>query len=165
MRYAPTISRRWPSGPTIFSATAQPGAPKIRCETVPLTDSGERKAVTVIEIVNDDMPFLVDSVMGEIAERRLDVRLVAHPVFGVTRDGGKLDGARRARRRRSARESFIHIHLEPIEDEAARADLVRALDGVLGEVRLAVQDWRPMLDRVNGYRRRTQDQSAAAAGG
>src|SRR3972149_21038 len=44
-----------------FLAERQPGVPKIRCETVTLTASGERKAVAVIEIVNDDMPFLVDS--------------------------------------------------------------------------------------------------------
>ena len=48
-----------------------------------LKESGERKSVSVIEIVNDDMPFLVDSVMGEIAERRLNVQLVVHPVFGA----------------------------------------------------------------------------------
>src|SRR5260221_4074239 len=70
-----------------FIAGRAPGAPKIRCETVPLAASADRKAVTVVEIVNDDMPFLVDSVMGEIADRRLDVRLVAHPMFGVRRKG------------------------------------------------------------------------------
>src|SRR5437016_2791677 len=48
-----------------FMADRTPGAPKIRCETVPLADSGDRKATSVVEIVNDDMPFLVDSVMGE----------------------------------------------------------------------------------------------------
>ena len=133
-----------------FVKDRPPGAPKIRCETVALKESGERKSVSVIEIVNDDMPFLVDSVMGEIADRRLDVRLVAHPVFGVRRDGGKLVALGAADAAASARESFIHIHLEPIEDEAARADIVRALEGVLGEVRLAVQDWRAMLERVNG---------------
>src|ERR1035437_8688083 len=53
------------------------GAPKIRCEPVALKESGERKSVSVIEIVNDDMPFLVASVMGELAERRLNVQLVA----------------------------------------------------------------------------------------
>src|SRR5262249_35376974 len=73
-----------------FLSERTPGTPKIRCETVALTASGGRKAVSVIEIVNDDMPFLVDSVMGELAERRLDVRLVAHPMFGVKRDSGKL---------------------------------------------------------------------------
>ncbi len=131
-----------------FLKERQPGAPKIRCETVALKESGERKSVTVIEIVNDDMPFLVNSVMGEIGERRLTVQLVAHPVFGVQRDGAKLV-ALGANAAGGARESFIHIHLEPIADEAARADVVRALAGVLGEVRLAVHDWRAMLERVN----------------
>ncbi|MGH6684017.1 MAG: NAD-glutamate dehydrogenase, partial [Pseudolabrys sp.] len=131
-----------------FLRERKSGAPKIRCENVALKGPGDRKSIALVEIVNDDMPFLVDSVMGELAERRLNVQLVVHPVFGVRRDGAKLlslgapaDGTR---------ESFIHIHLEPIADEAARADIVRALDGVLGEVRLAVQDWRAMLERANG---------------
>ena len=132
-----------------FLKDRQPGAPKIRCETVALNESGERKTVSVIEIVNDDMPFLVDSVMGEIGERRLNVLLVAHPVFGVRRDGAKL-AAFGADAAGGARESFIHIHLEPIAEAAARGDLVRALESVLGEVRLAVQDWRAMLERANG---------------
>jgi glutamate dehydrogenase len=131
-----------------FLHERQPGAPKISCESVALKESGDRKSVTLIEIVNDDMPFLVDSVMGEIAERRLNVQLVAHPVFGVQRDGATLKSLS-VPAAAGARESFIHIHLEPIADEAARADIVRALDHVLGEVRLAVQDWQPMLDRVN----------------
>jgi glutamate dehydrogenase len=134
-----------------FLRERQPGATKIRCETVRLKASDERKSISVIEIVNDDMPFLVDSVMGEVADRRLDVRLVAHPVFGVRRDGGKLVALGAADAALGARESFIHIHLEPIEDEAARAEIVRALDGVLKEVKLAVQDWRAMRDRVNGF--------------
>jgi glutamate dehydrogenase len=131
-----------------FLGEREAGAPKIRCDNVALKESGDRKSVTVIEIVNDDMPFLVDSVMGEIAERRLNVQLVVHPVFGVAREGGKLKTLS-APSAEGARESFIHIHLEPIVDETARADLVRALSSVLGEVRLAVRDWRPMLDRVN----------------
>ena len=106
--------------------------------------------MSVIEIVNDDMPFLFDSVMGELAERRLTVQLVAHPVFGVWRDGANLAVLGAPDAAGSARESFIHIHLEPIAGEAARADIVRALGEVLGEVRLAVQDWRAMLERANG---------------
>jgi glutamate dehydrogenase len=131
-----------------FIAERAQGTPKIRCETVPLAASGERKTISVIEIVNDDMPFLVDSVMGEIAERRLDVRLVAHPVFGMQRDGSKLV-ALGAPAAQENRESFIHIHLAPIVDDAVCNELVRALQIVLGEVRVAVQDWRAMRDRVN----------------
>ncbi len=131
-----------------FLAQRQPGAAKIRCETVPLAGSAEHKAVSVIEIVNDDMPFLVDSVLGELAERRLDVRLVAHPVFAVTREGGKLLTLGAPDAAGGTRESFMHIHVAPIEDEAARADLLRGLDGILTEVRLAVRDWRAMRERV-----------------
>ena len=129
-----------------FMAERKPGAPKIRCETIELEHSADRNSVTVVEIVNDDMPFLVDSVMGEITERRLDVRLVAHPMFGVRRSGSKLTGID-APDAANVRESFIHIHLSPIADGAC-ADLVHALEIVLGEIRLAVQDWRPMRDRV-----------------
>ena len=132
-----------------FMSVREPGTSKVRCETVPLTASGERKSVSVIEIVNDDMPFLVDSVMGEIADRRLDVRLVAHPMFSVRRDGNKLT-ALDAPEAGGKRESLISIHLAPIADDAAREELVRALQVVLGEVRLAVQDWRAMRDRVSG---------------
>ena len=110
-----------------FLKDRPPGAPKIRCETVSLKDLGARKSVSVIEIVNDDMPFLVDLVMSELAERRLAVQLVAHPVFGVQRDGAKLLALGAADAAGNARESFIHIHLEPTADEAACADIVRAL--------------------------------------
>ncbi|MCF8478417.1 MAG: NAD-glutamate dehydrogenase, partial [Pseudolabrys sp.] len=127
----------------------QPGDSKIRCETVPLNASGERKAVTIIEVSNDDMPFLVDSVIGEIADRRLDLRLVSHPVFGVRRELGELVAVGAPDAANSLRESFIHIHVEPVEDPSICADLVASLKVVLGEVRLAVQDWRPMLEHVN----------------
>jgi glutamate dehydrogenase len=132
-----------------FIAERTPGAPKIRCETVPLAASGDRKTVTVIEIVNDDMPFLVDSVMGEIADRRLDVRLVAHPMFGVKRKGSKLIALGAPNIPDTTCESFIQIHLAPITEDSACDELVRALQTVLGEVRRAVQDWRPMRDRVD----------------
>src|SRR5215510_8975880 len=128
-------------------AQRTPGAPKIRCETVPLTASGGRRAISVVEIVNDDMPFLVDSVTGEIAERHFDVRLVAHPVIGVRRESGKLValGAPAAQQNR---ESFIHLHLLQVVSDADCSDLVSALQTLLGEVRVAVQDWHAMRDRV-----------------
>src|SRR5262249_11871687 len=90
VRHRAERTRPLAEGAQTFLSGRTPGTPRIRCETVPLTASGGRKAISVIEIVNDDMPFLVDSVMGELAERRLDVRLVAHPMFAVKRDNGKL---------------------------------------------------------------------------
>src|SRR5664279_407745 len=132
-----------------FIVERAPRKPKSRCETVALTAAGARKTISVIEILNDDMPFLVDSVMGEISDRRLDVRLVSHPVIGVRREAGRLVAFGAPDATAAVRESFIHIHVEAIEDDAVCADLVAALTNILGEVKLSVQDWRPMLERVN----------------
>ncbi len=132
-----------------FVAERTPGTAKIRCDTLELKDAGGHKAVSVIEIANDDMPFLVDSVMGELAERRLDVRLVVHPVFIVKRQQDRLVAFGADAGADGARESFIHIHVEAIVNADARHEIVRILDRILTDVRLAVNDWRPMLDRVN----------------
>jgi len=147
VRYAPDDLTTLAARAYDFMAERSAGAPKIRCETVKLAHSGDSNLVTVVEIVNDDMPFLVDSVMSEIAEWKPEIRLVAHPVFGVRRTGNKLT-AIDAPNPTDTRESFIHIHLGPIADDTC-GEIERALQTVLGEVRLAVLDWRAMRERVN----------------
>ena len=64
-----------------FLAERTAGVPKIRFEPA-VSPPG----IAVLEIINDDMPFLVDSVVGEINRRGLDIRLLVHPVFVVERD-------------------------------------------------------------------------------
>src|SRR5262249_29530064 len=120
-----------------FFAERRPQAPKIRFEPLP-----ERRGISMLEIVNDDMPFLVDSIVSELNSRGNEIRLLVHPVFLVSRDAtGHLVGfdehAAGARR-----ESFIHFHIEGADDAAQRADIVLALQGVLAEVRISVQDWQ-----------------------
>jgi glutamate dehydrogenase len=49
------------------------------------------REISVLEILNDNMPFLFDSTMAELAEQGIEVTLVAHPIIAVERDGqGKL---------------------------------------------------------------------------
>jgi glutamate dehydrogenase len=136
----------------LFLQERKPGSPKIRFEarTGPL--GAERvKSVAIIEILNTDMPFLLDSVMGELTTQGIDVRFVLHPIFTVERDHtGALTGFRGEGPAIGAarRESFIHIHVERIEDQARQAEVIKAIGEVLGEVRQCVVDWRPMLSRV-----------------
>ena len=128
-----------------FFAQRTPGVPKLR-----LAAADAAPGISILDIVNDDMPFLVDSVVGELNERGLDIRLLVHPVFTVERDAaGGLHGFGGTRRGDGQRESFIHIQIDGLDDEAARADVVHALEGVLAEVRICVQDWRPMLARAS----------------
>jgi glutamate dehydrogenase len=135
-----------------FLAKRAPGSSKIRVASLSGEASELLRETTIIEIVNDDMPFLLDSVMGELAARGLEARLVVHPVFGVTRDkSGRLTafGARKTAADRILHESFIHIHLDSVIDDAQRADLAAALEAVLADVRLGVQDWQAMTTRVS----------------
>src|ERR1700719_1502224 len=123
-------------------AARKAGAPKIGFEPAPVT-----RTVTVLDIINDDMPFLLGSVVGELNQRGLDIRLLVHPVFAVERDSaGTLTAFKGAAKDGGRHESFIHIHIEGVAEAARRAEIVRALEDILAQVRVAVQDWRPMLD-------------------
>ena len=123
-------------------AERKAGAPKISFEPAPATHT-----VAVLDIINDDMPFLLDSVVGELNQRGLDILLLVHPVFAVERDAaGTLTAFKGAAKDGGRHESFIHIHIEGVAEATRRAEIVRALEDILAQVRVAVQDWRPMLD-------------------
>ena len=131
-----------------FLAVRPSGISKIRI--TPQDQQGEnggRRLTSVIEILNDNMPFLVDSVMSDLGEHDCEPLLVAHPVLGVERDGaGKLLGLR-AETADVARESYIHIHVDRLSESAAAA-LTDTIEHTLAEVRVCVSDWRPMLAKV-----------------
>jgi len=141
------FSARRPGAPTIRLS-----APAARSDAAPSDSSPsdrELHAISVLEIVNDNMPFLVDSVMSELNERGLNVRLVAHPVFNVERDGdGHLLNLKATADGATRRDSFIHVHLERVYEESRQHEIVAAIEAVLTEVRLAVQDWRSVLAKV-----------------
>ena len=101
----------------------------------------------VLEIVGRDRPFLVDSVMGEIASWGLDVLAMFHPVVQVRRAE---DGARVASGGRCVPESMIQVHLDPLTAEM-RETLHAGVKATLDDVRDAVDDWadmRAMMDEA-----------------
>lgn len=110
---------------------------------------------TIVEIVNDDMPFLVDSVTMELNRLGLALHSAIHPVFRVWRaKGGEIErigpGHEDAGDARSRLESFIHFEVDRCS-EAERLDDVRVnIARVLGDVRAAVEDWPKLLDAARG---------------
>jgi glutamate dehydrogenase len=151
VRYEPQVLAALAASTWEFLAERRPGAPKIRISSPGPEAGKELKDISILDIVNDDMPFLVDSTMAELNERKIEVFLVAHPIIGVERDaGGRLLGFNaEAPRRAARRESVIHVHIARIEDGKQKAELIAALERVLRNVRLAVEDWKPMLARVS----------------
>ncbi|MBT8431314.1 MAG: NAD-glutamate dehydrogenase [Altererythrobacter sp.] len=103
--------------------------------------SGERRFLR-IAIINDDMPFLVDSIAATISDQGLSIDRLVHPIIPVKRSkSGRLTGLPRGKESdNSARESMIYIETERV-DARQRRELERRLRTTLGDVRAAVEDW------------------------
>ncbi len=136
-----------------FAETKQPGRHKVRVFSPRDTKDGWNEDISVLQIVNDDMPFLVDSVLSLLGELNTSIRLVLHPVFTLsrTRDGkfsGFVDDAAHGAPN-VVRESFIHVHIDPVADRTECEELEKQISSVLDDVRTTVLDWQQMRDRVD----------------
>ncbi|TWD82235.1 glutamate dehydrogenase [Kribbella amoyensis] len=139
------------------SAMARPqGTAKVHVFTPTLEEHGwSANGRTVVEIVVDDMPFLVDSAAMVITEHGLELQLLVHPQFVVRRDVAGtlqevLDDAASADGHDLVRESWMHLEVERIADPAEHRELERALQQVLSDVREAVEDWPKMHEKAVG---------------
>src|SRR5258708_11280118 len=125
------------------------GSADIRVVNPMMPDGRE---ISVLEILNDNMPFLFDSTMAELAEQAIEVTLVAHPIIAVERDDqGKLlrfHGEALPEGAKGTRDSLIHLHITRLEADADRQKLIDGLTRTLNNVRACVIDWRAMRDRV-----------------
>src|SRR5688572_8329536 len=101
-----------------------------------------------IGIINDDMPFLVDSIAGAIAARGLIIHRLLHPVVCVRRDeSGNLTAVEPLCDDLGRRESVMYIEVDRA-DARTRTELLAELHRVLADVRAAVTDWRTMQQRM-----------------
>ncbi|HEY8093153.1 MAG TPA: hypothetical protein VID93_05200, partial [Acidimicrobiales bacterium] len=109
-----------------------------------LAAAGWQSPHTVVQIVTDDMPFLVDSVRMVMTAIGLGIHLVIHPMLRVRREDGRYQGLEEG----TANEAWMYLEVDRCDgarQEALRQRLVDSLD----DVRVAVTDWRPMRDRCD----------------
>ena len=108
---------------------------------------------TVVEMVNDDMPFLVDSVNAELNGTNIIVHRLIHPVVHVRRGAeGELEelfGPKNAPADTFA-ESVIQLHIDYHSRAEDRTAIENRLRTVLDDVRDSVTDWPKMRDMVVG---------------
>ena len=131
-----------------LAAQRVPGELKLR---VGDTATGE---LTKLEIVTDDMPFLVDTVIATLAGRGMSVHLLVHPLVVVRREPlGRLievhadvevDDAIAG----DLVESWMLLHIDRVRDTGQCEELLRELRRVLTDVREAVEDWPKMRARA-----------------
>jgi glutamate dehydrogenase len=114
-----------------------------------------------IALVNDDMPFLVDSVANAIAARQLTIHRLLHPVVCVERDdSGELQRVEPLCGEKDRRESMMYLELDRA-DARGRQELAADLRRVLGDVRLAVRDWKALQGRMRADTAKAGPEGAA----
>ena len=121
----------------------QAGEANVRLESV-TQDNGRR--FLRLAVINDDMPFLVDSVAAAVHAHNLSVIRLLHPIIAVARDGngvlqnfgGECDGPK---------ESVVYLEADRADARTRRA-LLSDIHRVLADVHAAVKDWPELQKRM-----------------
>lgn len=138
------------------AATRQGRAPALAIESM-----GGQRALR-IAVINDDMPFLVDSIAATITAQGLAIERLLHPVVAVRRDGaGTLTALPEGEAIGELRESMIYLETERA-DAKARRELAAALAATLADVHAAVDDWPQMQSLMQQEARSLPDPEGAA---
>jgi glutamate dehydrogenase len=130
-----------------------PGEAKVRVYNPEFEQNGWQSPHTVIEIVSDDMPFIVDSVTMDLTRRGYGIHLVIHPVVRVRRDedGHIVDVIEPdADDQGTIPESILHAEVGREHDRALLDELRRSVEKTLDQVRAATEDWQAMRARATG---------------
>ncbi|MEU5718875.1 NAD-glutamate dehydrogenase [Streptomyces sp. NPDC020403] len=143
------------------------GTANVRVHTPTVEENGWTSSHSVVEVVTDDMPFLVDSVTNELSRQGRGIHLVIHPQVVVRRDvTGKLievladdrpggNGVKRGKGSEESRaelphdalvESWIHVEIDRETDRADLKQITADLLRVLSDVRETVEDWEKMRE-------------------
>ncbi len=126
-----------------FITVRKPGKALIRVFNPELKQHGWELPRSVLQVANDDMPFLVDSVTNALTEQGIGVHALIHPVLPISRDrAGKLQSVGEG-----SDESVIHVEIDRLDSADARA-LEKTIGKVLDDVRASVKDWPRMRDRM-----------------
>ncbi|MFI8822200.1 NAD-glutamate dehydrogenase [Streptomyces sp. NPDC053431] len=128
------------------------GTANVRVHTPTVEENGWTCSHSVVEVVTDDMPFLVDSVTNELSRQGRGIHVVIHPQVMVRRDvTGKLIEVLAKEPKGelphdALTESWIHVEIDRETDKADLKQITADLLRVLSDVREAVEDWEKMRD-------------------
>jgi glutamate dehydrogenase len=130
-----------------FGRMRKQGTPLVRVYSPVAKRDPFASSHTIVEVVCDDMPFLVDSLAIVFAQQTLDVHLTIHPVLRVQRDrAGALVSIEPDSGGTS--ESWQHIEIDRLPDDETCDRLRQKLVTVLGDVHRACGDWPKMRDQA-----------------
>ncbi|GAB3159401.1 NAD-glutamate dehydrogenase [Amycolatopsis stemonae] len=133
-----------------LAKSRMPGRPAVRLLNPTVAEDGWAREATVVQVVTDDMPYLVDSIAAEFARDGVQVQRIVHPIVVVSRDlTGELqevhpDADPADPPANSAAESWMYIEIDFVTDPNRARELDNRLSSVLGDVREVVEDAEKM---------------------
>ena len=137
----------------------RPGQVNLRLFNPDQERDGWSSSHTAVEIVNDDMPFLLDSVAMKLSALGIGIHQLIHPILAVDRDA---DGHLVTLGDGRHGESVMHLQIDR-QDPADHAGIAAGIAAVLAEVRRAVDDWQAMRERIQEVAATLPSQAGATA--
>jgi glutamate dehydrogenase len=133
-----------------YGAKRLPGETKVRVFNPNPKKEGWKSPHTIIEMVNDDMPFLVDTTTMTLSRLGVGIHLTVHPIYQVQRDprGTLLRIADGAKQEGLLTESWMHIEVDSQLGAETLAKLEAALQGAMRDVRATIGDWQAMRNKL-----------------
>ncbi|MER6536224.1 NAD-glutamate dehydrogenase [Streptomyces sp900105755] len=136
-----------------LAETRPQGTANVRVHTPTVEENGWTCTHTVVEVVTDDMPFLVDSVTNELTRQGRGIHVVIHPQIAVRRDltGNMIEvlptpAMGEELPHDTYTESWIHVEIDRETDRSDLKQITADLLRVLSDVREAVEDWEKMRE-------------------
>ncbi|MDH3588340.1 MAG: NAD-glutamate dehydrogenase [Gammaproteobacteria bacterium] len=142
-----------------FGQKRKPGAALVRAFVPDPERDGWQSRHTIIQMVNDDMPFIVDSIALVLGRQKLTMHVTVHPVIRVRRNnegeltelvGNAKDGIA---------ESYVHIEVDRETDSSILDAVTSLIDDSMNDVRAATNDWRAMCSKLIEIRNNIQGQT------
>ena len=139
-------------------ATERPeGTAAVHVFNPDMDEHGWASGHTVVQVVTDDMPFIVDSVIAALADHDKSIFLLLHPQLVVRRDASghlqevldadQVSAGSSSEHYGERRESWMHIEIDRTGSAEERDRIAARLTSVLSDVRVAVEDWSKMTRR------------------
>jgi glutamate dehydrogenase len=144
-----------------FMQVRTPGRPKFRVFMPDRDRDGWSSPYLVLELVGDDMPFLVSTTALALQNTHLNVRMTIHPVYAVERNASghllALAGTDDEAMAGAPRESLVHLQFERDVEQAQLVLLMLNLSEGLTDLRFSIEDWRPMREALAAAREELAD--------
>ncbi len=139
-----------------FARYRKPGFPLVRVTHPRNRDGDISLNQCVVQVVTDNMPFLVDSVRIALNQRGLNIDRTIHPVTKVVRDeSGNLVEVldkNSADRQNALSESYLYIEASSDSTVEPISEVENAVRATLTDVSAAVEDWQPMRHKLQAIK-------------